>query len=106
MLIDYRRYKPGIALAAAILLTRCPLCGRACQERQSRKGYRFRYVHEVRVERRFGGDQFSKRRRARNVVVVVKGSLCRESRGERQRREAGLKPRKRATAAQRLGAGV
>lgn len=50
MEIDYRRWDPGVALAAHIILVTCPVCGRSADKKATRKGER--YVHRVCVERR------------------------------------------------------
>lgn len=52
MFVDYRRWKPGVALSAKIVLTQCPLRGESCHEKETKRGFRF--VHEVTIEKRIG----------------------------------------------------
>lgn len=50
MHVDYRKWPAGVALAAKIVLSACPVCGASCHERRRRR--ETLYVHEVTLERR------------------------------------------------------
>ncbi len=65
--VDYTRYPPGVGLAEKIVLTECPVCGKSCHERPTKKYTR--YIHSVRIERKL--PKAGKSGTARNVVVVT-----------------------------------